>query len=166
MSLNNMHSVNTFINEHHLWLVRFLTGRLGNIDDAKDISQDTFIRVIGASISLPKVCESKAYLATIANRLIIDKARRKKLEQAYIQLHTHDDITPTIEEMHINIEQLERVASLLEGLADKPRKAFLMARIDGLSYKEIALELGVSVSMIKKYIGQSLLHCLTHFDID
>ncbi|MGR6872424.1 sigma-70 family RNA polymerase sigma factor [Pseudomonas sp. HK3] len=167
MAACDENSMNLFVSENHGWLVRFLTGRLGSAQDAQDISQDTFLRIISASVVLPDVRESKAYLATIANRLIIDKARRKKLEHAYLQLHMHsDDVAPSAEEIHVNIERLEQVASLLEGLADKPRKAFLMARIDGLAYKDIAQELGVSVSMVKKYIAQSLLHCLTHLDLD
>ena len=105
--------------------------------------------------------EPRAYLATIANRLIIDKARRKRIEQAYLeaQLESSQEYAPSCEEVHEMIQKLEALSRLLEGLADKPRRAFLMARLDGLKYQEIAQELNISVSMVQKYIAQTLLHC-------
>lgn len=163
MSIEQMKGTEAFIIANQSWLQRFLTGKLGCSHDAQDISQDTFIRVITSAVVLPELKEPRAYLATIANRLIIDKARRRKIELAYIEANTRSvdeqAVAPSSEEVYENVCKLEALVKLLESLADKPRRAFLMSRLDGLGYKDIAAELGVSVSMVKKYIAKALLHC-------
>ncbi len=158
-----MEVAEAFVSDNQSWLQKFLSGKLGCSHDAQDLSQDTFIRVLTSSVSLLDLKEPRAYLATIANRLIIDKARRKKIELAYIEtygVHLEDQaLSPSSEWVFENVRKLEALVKLLEGLAEKPRAAFLMSRLDGMSYKEIAIELKVSVSMIKKYVAKSLLHC-------
>lgn len=153
-----------FIRDNQFWLLRFLQNKLslGCHSDAQDLSQDTFVKAMTSSVNLLDVREPRAYLATIANRLIIDKARRKRIEQAYLEAQTslgQDGQVPSSEVILENIQKLEALASMLDGLADKPRRAFLMVRLDGMKYQDIAEELGVSVSMVKKYIAQTLLHC-------
>ncbi|MEZ7186421.1 sigma-70 family RNA polymerase sigma factor [Pseudoalteromonas sp. DY56-GL22] len=159
----NYTGMDLFVRDNQFWLLRFLQKKLKLHchHDAQDLSQDTFIRALTSSIDLFEVKEPRAYLATIANRLIIDKARRKRIEQAYLeaQLESSQEYAPSCEEVHEMIQKLEALSRLLEGLADKPRRAFLMARLDGLKYQEIAQELNISLSMVQKYIAQTLLHC-------
>jgi len=66
---------------------------------------------------------------------------------------------PSSEQRAEFIEALERIADALEALPEKPRRAFIRFRLEGRSQAEIAAELGVSVSMVKKYIARALLHC-------
>ena len=53
---------------HHGWLVGLLRRKLGNLENAHDIAQDTFIRILGAG-ELVELREPRAYLTTIATRL-------------------------------------------------------------------------------------------------
>jgi DNA-directed RNA polymerase specialized sigma24 family protein len=48
---------------------------------------------------------------------------------------------------------------LLDGLSAKARTAFLMSRLEGLAYKEIAARLGVSVASVEKYMAAAVRHC-------
>ncbi|MCG7548761.1 sigma-70 family RNA polymerase sigma factor [Pseudoalteromonas sp. Of7M-16] len=161
--MSNSAGMDLFIRDNQFWLVRFLQNKLKLHchHDAQDLSQDTFIRALTSSTDLLEVKEPRAYLATIANRLIIDKARRKRIEQAYIEAQTEmqQEQVPSCETVLETMQRLEALSRLLEGLADKPRRAFLMARLDGMKYKEIAAQLNVSESMVQKYIAQTLLHC-------
>ncbi|HEX8595514.1 MAG TPA: sigma factor-like helix-turn-helix DNA-binding protein [Pseudomonas sp.] len=54
---------------------------------------------------------------------------------------------------------LDNIACILEGLPDKSRRAFLLNRLDGLMYSEIAKVLSVSSSMVKQYMASVLVHC-------
>ena len=56
-------------------------------------------------------------------------------------------------------EQILLLDKALEKLPEKPRMALLMFRVDGLSHSEIAARLGVSNSMVAKYIVRALQHC-------
>ena len=56
-------------------------------------------------------------------------------------------------------EKLARIFAAVDALPDKCRQAFLLHRSSGLSYGDIAKELGVSVSSVEKYILQALKAC-------
>lgn len=144
---------------HKTWLHSWLYKKMGSTFDAADITQDTFIKVMQKD-DLHTVQEPRAYLITVASRLIIDHVRRRNIERAYIEALT-DAVSqaPSPQQIHEAIATLVEISNMLDGLSDKARRAFLMARLDGLSYAEIAVELGVSSSMVKQYIASVTMHC-------
>ncbi|SDI93890.1 Sigma-70, region 4 [Pseudomonas delhiensis] len=48
---------------------------------------------------------------------------------------------------------------LLDGLRPKVRSAFLLSQPDGLTYPQIAGQLGVSLSSVQQYMAQAFAHC-------
>jgi RNA polymerase sigma-70 factor (ECF subfamily) len=52
-----------------------------------------------------------------------------------------------------------KLESALRGLSPKCRAAVILHHRDGMTYAEIGAQIGVSVSMVKKYLQQGLLHC-------
>jgi len=163
-------AVGVLYSNHHGWLLGWLRKKLGCSQRAADMAQDTFVRVLTSRADLHALDEPRAYLTTIAGRLIIDDARRRKVERIYLDtwgaLHGETAVAPSSENLVEVVELLTEVSRLLESLPDKPRRAFLMSRLDGRPYRDIAAELGVSVSMVKKYVAQALLHCLDVLDGD
>jgi RNA polymerase sigma-70 factor (ECF subfamily) len=49
---------------------------------------------------------------------------------------------------------------MLDGLGAKPKQAFLMSQLEGLTYAEIARRLEVSVSSVNKYMARAIERCL------
>ena len=147
--------------EHQPWLFNWLRGKLGCPHDASDLSQDTFLRVLSADIG--ELREPRAYLLVVANRLLINRYRRNKIEAEVLQQVAHlmerwDEKGPA--DIVAARDLLHRVLlMLMEELPEKPRRAFLMARIDGKSYRQIARRLSVSESSVKQYISRALMHC-------
>ncbi|QPR34624.1 sigma-70 family RNA polymerase sigma factor [Delftia acidovorans] len=148
--------------DHHGWLVGWLRRRLGNPCDAADLAQDTFLRVLGKPQSLHGVREPRAWLTTIAHGLVVDHTRRAALERACLDAIASlpEPLAPSAEERHLLIESLVRMDNLLAGLPPKARSAFLLSRLEGLSYPEIALQLGVCLSSVEKYMAAAIRHCL------
>ena len=147
-------SVQLFV-DHHPWLLQRLTYRLRNRADAEDLTSETFLRVI----TRPEVGvleAPRAYLATVAKRLLINLWHRRELEQAYLDAISilPEAVSPSPEDRALLIESLEAVAKALDAQSDKARRAFLMSQLDGLTYAEIAQQLGVSASMVRKYMAQ------------
>ena len=120
------------------------------------------MRVI-ASTNVHEIREPRAYLTTIANGLLVNHWRRSAIEKAYLdRLATYPEaLTPSPEENAIILSTLQEIDELLDQLPGKVRKAFLMSQLDGLTYVEIGIQLGVSDRMVKKYMAQAMLHCLT-----
>jgi len=148
--------------DHHGWLYGWLRWRVGSAERAADFAHDTFLRVLTRPPS-EAPDKPRAFLARIATHLLIDDNRRARLEQAWREAQAlavaEQPQAPSPEDIQEIVEILEQVARLLDGLPEKPRRAFLMFRLDGASQAEIAAEVGVSVSMVKKYVAQGLLHC-------
>jgi RNA polymerase sigma-70 factor (ECF subfamily) len=107
--------------------------------------------------------EPRAYLLVTANHLLINQFRRRKLEEETLRtmaILAEDSLTHSPEDITASRQLLRQTLLLLaDELDEKPRRAFLMARIDGLSYAEIAIELGVSESSVKQYLAKVLAHC-------
>lgn len=133
---------------------------MGNQFDAADLAHDTFMRVL-LSGDVDKLHEPRAFLTTVASGLVSNFYRRKKLEQAYIDalMQLPEAVMPSPEVKAMMLETLVEIDGLLEGLPYNVRKAFLLSQLDGLSQAEIALELDVSISTVKRYIVQAIQQC-------
>lgn len=153
--------INTLYHSHSRWLLGFLHRRLGSRFDAADLVQDTFLRVLLRPRTFDGVTGERSYLATIARGLCIDHWRRRQLEQSWLEsmaarpLH----LQPSPEHRALIVETLHEVDAMLLRLPARVRRAFLLAQIDGLPYRIIATELGVSERMVKKYLAQAFVHC-------
>lgn len=64
------------------------------------------------------------------------------------------------EELYIVVETLLQVDRLLNGLPNVVRHVFLLNQIDGLKHSEIALEMGLSVSTVKRHLASAAMRCL------
>jgi RNA polymerase sigma-70 factor (ECF subfamily) len=147
--------------EHNGWLNGWLRARLGNSSDAADLAQDTFVRVLTAR-NVEAIREPRTYLSAIARALMIDKFRRRAVEQAYLQtlaLRPEPlDISP--ETRLLILETLTAVDAMLDNLGERTRSIFLMLQLEGLSYIAAAERLGVSVTTVKKHMIRAMTHCL------
>ena len=145
---------------HHNWLNNWLRKKMSCVFDASDIAQDAMIKVIYHQ-DLAAIQEPRAYLTTTATRLIIDLVRKRNLEAAYVEALSYQQHEVAASPDHINeaVDTLNQIVKMLEGLPEKVYRAFLMCRLEGLSYAVIAEQLGVSTSMVKQYIAKAMLHC-------
>lgn len=125
------------------------------------------MRILGASDMAERVQairEPRSYLATIANRVLIDHLRRRTLEKAYLEALMAQpepvDISP--EQRLLMLEALVEIDRMLTGLGSQVRRAFLLSQLQGMAYSDIAARLGVSVSSVKKYMAKATEHCLLY----
>lgn len=151
--------------EHHGWLKGWLRTRTGNSADAADLAQDTFMRMLTLR-QLPTLREPRHYLVTIARGLLIDKARRKALELAYLEVLAArpESLQVSPETYHMIIESLLTIDRMLDGLGMRTRQIFLMVQLEGLSYVQVGKQLGLSVTTVKNHLGKALMQCILLMD--
>ncbi|MFT3965757.1 MAG: sigma-70 family RNA polymerase sigma factor [Sphingobium sp.] len=146
---------------HGDWLRGWLNRYTRCSHKAADLAQDAFCRLLERSATpLPKA--PRGYLATIARRLVIDAARRDRVEAAYLDAHrvaNEGSLVPAPDHLLEAVEDLSRVAEALETLPGRTRRAYLLFRLEGWSHAEIAAELGVSRSMVKQYVAKGYASC-------
>ena len=153
--------VHTLYSDHHGWLQSWLRRKLGNSFDAADLAQDTFARLLTAR-NPEVIAQPRAYLTTVARRLMVNHFERQSLERAYLASLAllPEALVPSVEERAILLETLHELDALLDELPPPVRTAFLMSQLEGLSYDEIAARLKLSVRTVTRYMAQGFRQCL------
>lgn len=152
---------------HHSWLLTWLSSKTGCIHQAADLSQDTFVRVLSKQ-QLLDLHEPRAFLTTIAKRVLANHWRRDQLEHAYLEAlaNAPQEYQPSEEERAILFEALYEIDRILDGLPILVKRAFLLAQLDGMRQAEIAQALGISVTTVKRYLVRANAQCFFAISVD
>jgi RNA polymerase sigma factor (sigma-70 family) len=120
----------TFYETHRAEVFGFLGRRLGR-ERAEDAFQETFLRALRAYPRLEHGEHLRAWVLTIASRIVVDLARRQRPQGELPELASEDD-RPAFEEL----------APLTDGLPPKERAAVVLRYGYDLGYDEIGAALG------------------------
>ncbi|WP_447587830.1 sigma-70 family RNA polymerase sigma factor [Aquipseudomonas campi] len=146
---------------HHGWLKSWLRKRLSDAADAEDLAQDTFVRIIRSRRAVHDLRQPLAYLATIANSLLINRWRRQAVERAYLEALAArpEALEPSPEDRLLLIDMLVEIDELLHGLSAREREIFFLSQLDGVTYPQIASQLGLSVNQVQKSMSKAFALC-------
>lgn len=137
---------------HRPQLVRFLESH-GAGDAAEDLFQELWMRVTQRPTG--PVANPLAYLYRAANNLMVDRYRAERQararDQAWTEARGGTDIAPepSAEQSLISREELARMDAALAGLGERAALCFRRFRLDGVPQRQIAVELGVSLSTVE-----------------
>ncbi|MBA4318748.1 MAG: RNA polymerase subunit sigma-70 [Flavobacterium sp.] len=146
----------TFFKNHAKSLRNFLFYKYGNKDQAEDLTQEAFIKLWQNCASVP-IEKAKSYLYTIANNSSLNEIKHQKVVLEYENNFSGNDRTSENPEFLLEEKQFKnKLLKSIEGLNETQRIAFLMHRIDGKKYSEIAVELNISVKAVEKRIHLAL----------
>jgi RNA polymerase sigma-70 factor (ECF subfamily) len=153
--------VRTLYVDHHDWLQGWLRRRLGDRHQAADLAQDTFVRVM-AGRQAHAIEEPRAYLTTLAQRVLYNFWRRRELEQAWRDALAAmpEELAPSPEDYALVREAIEAVDQWLAGLPPKVRQGFLLRRLEGMKHTEIAEAMSVSLATVERYMKRALVHLM------
>ena len=150
---------------HHGWLQAWLQRKLGNRQDAADLAQDTFVRIL-AGRDIAAIEQPRAYLATVARGLLANWCQRQALERRYLEAlaRVPESAAPSPEQRLVILQTLHEVDVLLDALPPLVKRAFLLSQVEGLKYDDIAARLDVSLATVKRHMKQGFLQCLSLMD--
>lgn len=165
--MKSKQATNSFVQklfrDHNKGLLKFLTKKLSDPEEAADVAQTAYEKMIGVD-GAENLENVKSYLYQTALNLAIDRMRKQQRGSNYQQImkdhmeQSEGYYGPSPEKLVASRQELERINGALKELPDKCQRAFLLHRTQHLSYREISTELGVSVSMVEKHIIQALKH--------
>ncbi|WP_102960617.1 RNA polymerase sigma factor [Mangrovicella endophytica] len=149
---------------HLKTLTRALRRRTGSQDLAEEALQETWFRLARLGPSAEPVRDSQALILRIAGNIATDIIRREtRLSSRHVSdeaiLAAIADSVPSPEVVAIDRDELRRLVAVLAELSEKARAVLLMSRCDELPYIVIGKRLGISESMVTKYMAQALRHC-------
>jgi RNA polymerase sigma factor (sigma-70 family) len=159
--------VERLFREHNEALIRFLRGRVGSYNEALEVAQEAYVRLL--SLDQPgAVSYLRAFLFKTAANIAIDRRRRHQYfdEVAGRQLFTELAENRTPERQLSGEQTLNHLGALIESMPPKCRESFVMNQIHGLDAATIARRLGITDSMVRKYVVRALLHCRAHMDLE
>ena len=141
-------------------IFRHIALRLGDREQARELMQDTYMKVWQYLASGKTVENLRAFLYRTANNLIVDTARRRKVrpEQSLEQMHEEHGFDPPAEEDNSAITHIdaERVMPILQSIDESLRDVLVMRYVDGLPPKEIAALLGLSANVVSVRIHRGM----------
>lgn len=147
---------------YHGRLINFVRKRFRLGEDALDIVQDAYARLIQATERAP-IRDAPAFLHVVAANLARDRLRSQALRNAAkADAASTGDVecrSPSPERAVISRQQLAIIEQALGELSLKCRAALVLHRFENLTHAEIAAQLGISVSMVEKHIRRGLRHC-------
>ncbi|SDR50350.1 RNA polymerase sigma-70 factor, ECF subfamily [Paraburkholderia fungorum] len=166
--LDAQQGVRALYRDHHGWLQSWLHRKLGNAFDAADLAHDTFLRILCARDRQNALDpdldlrEPRAYLTTVAGRLVLNHYRRLSLERAYLDALSTlpESLVPSPEDQAVILETLHEIDAMLDRLSAKARTTFLLAQLEGLTYAEIAERLQVNIRTVKRYMAAAYEECI------
>ena len=149
--------IDSLYREHHRWLHGWISQRLGCAEQARDLAQDAFIKVMKQR-RMPVLHQPRAYLSSVARNLLVDLFRRRSVESAYLEALARQPEGAAIsaEDRHSIVETLLQIDQMLDSMGERTRKVFLLAQLDGLSYVAIARQLELSVTTVRKHFIRAM----------
>ncbi len=147
---------------HNAALVSFLAARLHNAQDARDVAQEAYVRLL--QLDAPGALSFlRGYLFKIAENLAIDRLRHQALRvrAAYTERLLFDEFDEgsSAEQNLLAQEELSRISARLMDLPADCRRAFVMHVLLDRPTKDIAAEMDVTDRTVRNYVTRGLLVC-------
>lgn len=136
-----------------LW--NFAYYKCGNPNEASDLVQEAFVK-LWKNCAKVSPAKAKSFLYTITNNSFLNAVAHKKVVLNYKNTQTERVNKQSPEFLMEEQEYGKRLNAAINMLSEGQRIAFLMNRIDGKKYKEIAQELDISIKAVEKRISQAL----------
>jgi RNA polymerase sigma factor (sigma-70 family) len=172
MSNSQQQDVGTLVTAYKPRLKAFINKRVSNKEDAEDILQDVFYQLAKVDTAMNPIEQVAAWLYRVARNMIINKKNKKHEEELpFYQNDDDDDVLKDISEMLFSNQtsptpETEYLRSLMwveleNALSELPmeqREVFEKTELDGLSFKEISKETGISVNTLLSRKRYAILH--------
>lgn len=165
MPIRKSSLIERLFRDHGKSLRRFLVRRLGNEAEAEEIAQEALLRLHQLD-DHAELDDARAFLFQVASNMAIDQLRRRALQSQHLREETEHALDEqelettgrgeSPEEIAAAQERLAAIYQAIESMPENWRNAFLLHRVRGLSYNQIAKSMDVSVSSVEKYILEAL----------
>ncbi len=159
VKLGDSQALNTLVVRYYQPLLNFVVRYVHSLDVAEDVLQDVFIRLWERRATWEIPDSVRAYLYTMSRHAALDLIRRASARERYesTSADESDPVAPSTPSEALEQEEFaEAVRHAVAELPDRGREIYVLAHQHGLSYREIADTLGISVPTVKTHMGRSI----------
>lgn len=162
----NIAAFEELITAHEVKIYNIAYRMFHNEEDAKDLSQEIFIKVFENIGKFKGNSSFSTWLYRIATNTCIDELRRRKGKETYsidAEVETdegnmkreYSDLKPNPEEMAINKEVSIQIQNAMDHLSEEHKTAIILRDLQGLEYNEISEILECSLGTVKSRISRA-----------
>jgi len=147
--------------QHEVAIKRFISRFLRRREDIEDVAQETFLRAY-ATEQGREIQQPKSFLFRIARNAALNQIARKTNQVTdYLEDLGVTDVVGgcTAEEEAAATQVLGLHCEAVAALPPQCRRVYLMRKVHGMSHKEIAKRLGISVSTVEKHLIKGVMDC-------
>jgi RNA polymerase sigma factor (sigma-70 family) len=171
----NMDEAERLMARFHGPLMSFFLRRVRDREDAEDLTQEAFLRILRRDEAVP-VDNPESYVFRVAVNLLRDRARRAashrasehaSLDDQAADLAASGKVEPALvedrqpERVLLSQESLAEALQVLEELGPRTRDIFMLARLERMKHRDIAAVYGMTISAVEKHVAKAAVH-LTH----
>jgi len=154
------------LHPHEPTLRAWLASRFPTVTDFQDLIQEAYVRTVKRH-RIKRLAAPKPFLFATARNLCIDSLRRENLVrfEPLVELDPQGlaDQESGIPDRIVAKEEYEILASAIQSLPKKCRRIFTLRKIYGLSIRQIARELDISVKTVEAQISIGIKRCREFF---
>jgi RNA polymerase sigma factor (sigma-70 family) len=163
-------AVSELFREHNRVLVGYLRSRLGSLQEAKEVAQEAYVRVLQLhEPGTPGLL--RAYLFKTAANLAIDRLRHRRVRQRsedqpqlFEELDTaHGELDDPAEQL-LAREQADQLLGILQELPSKCQQVMNLHRFEEISQRDVSMRLGISERMVRRYVTYAMVYCHLRMD--
>lgn len=161
--------VDYFFRQHHVALIKFFSARLHSVHEAKDVAQEAYEWLLQHQDD-PRVVRWVGPINPLVYRVawhIAGNRMAKRQRHMRLGLQVFDSTTAVAvapEQLCAAREDLAIIEDCLKELPPRCRMVFILARLEGLSFEQIAERMDISVRSVYRYVERALEHCLQRLD--
>jgi RNA polymerase sigma-70 factor (ECF subfamily) len=159
IKLGDQQAFELLFRKFYLRLCIFTNKFLNNPEEAKEVSQDVFVKIWEGRNNIDPEDSLKSYLFKIAQNISLNKLQREKVKIKYaeiLKLVYFEQLEISAHESLVASELEEHIAKSIKNLPAECRKVFELSRNDGLKYREIAEALKISIKTVEAQMSKAL----------
>ncbi|MFA1746115.1 MULTISPECIES: RNA polymerase sigma factor [Xanthomonas] len=148
----------------HADLLAYMRRRLRDPDTADELTQETLLRLL-AYRDAPDIGDYALLMYRIAHNVVLEHWRTH--HRCHANAHVAPDLIAPLAADGAHVDQIADARRILQhlhthtlpALPPRCRQAFILNRIDGLTYPQVAAAMGISIKMVEKHISRALVAC-------
>jgi RNA polymerase sigma-70 factor (ECF subfamily) len=149
-------ALGNILERHWAPLVGYASSILDNRDAAEDVAQETFVRLWERREAWKPAGSVRALLFRVARNLSVDELRRRSARERTERTAPRQPLRLLPDEEAENREIKDIIARAVASLPQRRREVFILVRYHGLSYRETAAVLDLSVQTVANHLTMAL----------
>lgn len=155
---DNMFAFDVLYRKYSKKLYKFGYSILKSQEEAENLIQDVYLNLWENRYKVEKNASIKYYLFTIAYNSAITIIRKKARESEFVEyVKTLQEINEDPVNMELEYNELvNKLDEIIRELPQRQKEVYLLHKVEGLKYSEIAERLNISVNTIENHMSRAL----------